>query len=68
MAKVLKIKSQEIVVPNRNEAFLATHGKCVRCNLTIDKKSIKQLDKLCETMNTSRSAMIRAAINVVVSK
>ena len=65
MAKKKKIKQQEIIIPNRVEAFNWSRGTCKPCNLTLDAPTRKRLDELCKIHETSRSAIVRCAIDVL---
>jgi len=67
--KKLKINNnKDVLVPSRNEAFnsrVKADGRTKPVNITLDPQTLGTLDRLCAQYNTSRSALIRAAIEVL---
>ena len=65
MANKIKIQAQELIIPNRSEAFRWSKGSCKPMNLTLDKATRDRLERLCQEHKTSKSAIVRAAIDVL---
>lgn len=65
MASERTVKKQKVIIPSKVEAFNWSRGSCKPCNLTLDAPTRKRLEDLCKEHKTSKSAIVRCAIDVL---